>query len=173
MADKYIIEGAAFNGDGTSSAAATVAGGVGAWNTLTYFEGATPAYGSIAAGDTVYIRSKTEAGADITRTMTAALTVGSANATVANHVRWVLDGGTVWPGVSGSLTFTGTSFNSTLRQYNSLYAEIRGAWVYRPTSLSATSGFITLQEACEVKHLLFDGSLQTSNGAYVQGSAGR
>ena len=43
MADKYIIEGAAFNGDGTSSAEATVAGGVGAWNTITYFEGATPA----------------------------------------------------------------------------------------------------------------------------------
>ena len=173
MANKYIIEGAAFNGNGTSSAEATVAGGVGAWNTITYFEGATPAYGSIAAGDTVYIRSKTAAGADITRTLTAALTVGSANATVADHVRWVLDGGTVWPGVSGSLTFTGTSFNSTLRAYNSLYAEIRGAWVYRPTSLSATAGFIFLQDACEVKHLLFDGSLQTSNGTYVQGSSGR
>ena len=41
MADKYIIEGAAFNGDVPSPAEATVAGGVGgvgAWNTNTVKE---------------------------------------------------------------------------------------------------------------------------------------
>ena len=166
MANKFIIEGAAFNGDGTSSAEATVAGGVGAWNTITYFEGATPAYGSLAAGDVVYIRSKTAAGADITRTLTAALTVGSANATASDHVRWILDGGTVWGGVNGVLTLTGTSFTVTLRAYNSIQAEVRGAFVYRMTNISATSSLI-LSDACEVKHVLFDGTLQTSNGCQI------
>ena len=170
MADKFIIEGAAFNGDGTSSAAATVAGGVGAWNTITYFEGTSPAYGSIAAGDVVYIRSKTAAGADITRTLTAALNVGSANATATDHILWVLDGGTVWPGVSGICTFTGTNFSTTLRAYNRVYAEVRESLVFRLTSVSAASAILIINDACEIKHALFDASAQTSNGGYL-GSA--
>lgn len=69
MANKYIIHGATFNGDGTSSAEATSNGGVGAWNTITYFEGTAPAYGTLAAGDVVYIRSKDAGGSNITRTL--------------------------------------------------------------------------------------------------------
>lgn len=105
MANKYIIEGATYNGDGTSSAEATSNGGVGAWNTITYFEGAAPAYGSIAAGDEIYIRSKTAAGANITRTLTANTSIGSTSGTNALPVKWYVDNGSIWPGVSGTLTY--------------------------------------------------------------------
>lgn len=108
MADKFIIHGATFNGDGTSSAEATVNGGTGAWNTITYMEGAAPAYGTLAAGDRVTIRSKDAGGADITRVMGATVSLGSAAATVAAPITWVLDDGTVWPGVQGVLTYSCT-----------------------------------------------------------------
>ena len=127
MADKFIIEGAAFNGDGTSSAEATVAGGVGAWNTITYFEGATPAYGSIAAGDTVYIRSKTAAGADITRVQAAGINLGSASATAQLFITWILDNGVVWPGVDGSLVYQNTTYVLHVRSYNIVRALRKGA----------------------------------------------
>ncbi len=39
MANKYIIHGATYNGDGTTSSEAASDGAAGAWNTLTYFEG--------------------------------------------------------------------------------------------------------------------------------------
>ena len=58
MADRFIIDGATYNGDGTTSAEATVAGGVGAWNTINYTNPTTypPAYGTLPTGTTVYIR---------------------------------------------------------------------------------------------------------------------
>lgn len=175
MANKYIIEGAAFNGDGTSPDVATSNGGVGAWNTITYFEGATPAYGSIAAGDTVYIRSKTAAGADITRIISASASVGSANATATDHVKWILDGGTIWTGVSGVLTYqtagTTSNWTHTLRSYNSIYAEVRGTWVYYVTHVSATGMCLSIGDACDVKNVRFDFSAQTTNGSYI-GSSG-
>ena len=39
MPNKYIIHGATYNGNGTSSAEATSNGGVGAWNNINVFEG--------------------------------------------------------------------------------------------------------------------------------------
>lgn len=113
MADKYIIHGAAFNGDGTSSAEATADGGVGAWNTINILTGTTPSYGTLAAGDVVYIRSKTSAGADISIPYSTVLTIGSTTATAANWIDWILDDGTIWPGVDGLLTFT-TGVNAQL-----------------------------------------------------------
>lgn len=164
MANKFIIEGAAFNGDGTSSAEATVAGGVGAWNTITYFEGATPAYGSLAAGDTVYIRSKTAAGANIIRTIVAATNLGSLLATAENHIHWVLDGGNIWGGVTGTLTYSATGLSISLRENNSLEAEVRGAFVYVPTTNNTLATF-TLNNRCVVRGAMVDSSLQTTNGA--------
>jgi len=118
MANKYIIHGATYNGDGTSSAQAASNGGVGAWNTITIFEGSTPAYGSLAAGDIVYIRSKTSAGADITRTQAAAVSIGSASATSANWITWILDAGTVWSGIDGNLTYSSPGYQLYVRPYN-------------------------------------------------------
>lgn len=167
MADKFIIEGAAFNGNGTSSAEATSNGGVGAWNTITYFEGATPAYGSISPGDVIYIRSKTAAGANITRTMTATTYLGSTLATVDAPVNWILDGGTVWAGVSGQLTYTSANNHTYLRAFNRLEAEVRKAFVMTHTSVSATAGLLLVEDGTEVKHVFFDDAQATVNGSYV------
>lgn len=111
MANKYIIHGATYNGDGTSFVAASSNGGVGAWNTITYFEGAPPAYGSLAAGDVVYIRSKTAAGADITVQHPG----GGATVMLGRNgggITWIVDAGAVWAGVSGRLTLRGSNQNN-------------------------------------------------------------
>lgn len=119
MADRFIIHGAAFNGDGTTSAEAASNGGVGAWNTITYFEGTTPAYGTLPAGTTVYIRSKDAAGADITIAKTLATTLGSAAATLTAPVYWVFDAGASWSGVSGVITYSfSTQVACTTRDHN-------------------------------------------------------
>jgi len=124
MADKYIIHGATFNGDGTTSAEAASAGAAGAWNNINVLTGTAVGYGTLVAGDVVYIRSKSSAGADITLS-TSTYTLGLAAATDANRVTWVLDGGTVWSGINGTLSFSGiTEWNGiTIRAWNNLFAE--------------------------------------------------
>ena len=161
MPNKYIIEGATFNGDGTSSAAATVAGGVGAWNTISYFEGAAPAYGSIGAGDTVYIRSKTAAGANIVRALVADISLGLAAATGDNPTTWVLDGGTIWAGVSGTLTYeqTNTLHDPTVLASNHVKAEVRGALVFRLMNDVTADGTTPLRIAGIAQNVLVDASV--------------
>lgn len=141
MADKYIIHGATFNGDGTSSAAAASNGGAGAWNNLNVFEGTAPAFGTLAAGDTVYIRSKDAAGSDITRTVVAAISLGSTAATALAPIIWVLDDGAIWAGIDGTLTYTQSgSFTVTVRGANHVAARRRGALVIGTTNTNPTSG---------------------------------
>lgn len=129
MANKYIIHGATYNGDGTSSVAATSNGGVGAWNNINIFEGTAPAYGSLAAGDVIYIRSKTAAGADITRTQTAGVILGSSVGTTTNWVTWILDAGTIWPGIDGTLTYSSAYYMLSVRTGNCVVAERKYALV--------------------------------------------
>lgn len=132
MANKYIIHGAAFNGDGTASNEAASNGAAGAWNNINIFEGTTPAFGTLAAGDVVYIRSKDSSGADIVRTMTANTNVGSAAATAALPIVWILDDGTVWSGVNGVLTYR-TIATATramiVRAYNHVVSKSPGNFV--------------------------------------------
>ena len=130
MANKYIIEGATYCGDGTASNEAASAGAAGAWNDINVFEGTAPAYGTApAAGDVVYIRSKTNAGADITRTLTVDITIGSANATITNPVTWVLDNGAIWSGIDGKLRYqcSGGNYKTTVRSYNAVIAQTQSA----------------------------------------------
>lgn len=168
MADKYIRHGETYNGDGTSSAAATSNGGVGAWNTITYLEGATPAYGSIAAGDVIYIRSKDAAGADITRTRGAAnVNIGSTAATEALPITWILDSGSVWPGIDGTLEFTtsNTNYRAILRDYNKIVAERREGIVFKSTATSSIGDATTLVDSglgCLLKNVKFDYSSHTN-----------
>lgn len=133
MPDKFIRQGATFNGDGTTSALATSNGGVGAWNNINVFQGTTPAFGTLGAGDTVYIRSKDEAGADIYTTQSSNITLGAAAATANGPVTWVHDAGTVWPGIAGTLTYhrASTSFTLVVRAYNRVICEA-------PRSIDAT-----------------------------------
>jgi hypothetical protein len=124
MANKYLIHGAAFNGDGTSSAEATSDGGTGAWNNINIFQGTAPTYGTLAAGDVVFIRSKSAAGADISVTTAVAMSIGSAAATETAPITWVIDPGVVWPGVSGTVRYDGTArIAITIRDWNNIKAK--------------------------------------------------
>lgn len=142
MANKYIIHGATYCGDGTASNEAASAGAAGAWNDINVFEGTAPAYGTApAAGDTVSIRSKTSAGANITRTLAASISVGSSSATVGAPIAWILDNGSVWSGIDGILTYTNASnYVVTVRKYNIIKAMTRGNLVIINTSTGQSTG---------------------------------
>ena len=124
MADKYIIHGATFNGDGSSSAAAASNGGVGAWNNINVFQGTAPGFGTLAGGDVVYVRSKDNAGADITVNTGTAMLLGSTAATELAPITWVIDHGVVWPGVTGTVQYNGTArIAITIRDWNNIKAK--------------------------------------------------
>lgn len=145
MADKYIIHGETYNGDGTSSAAAASNGAAGAWNNINVLTGTAPAYGSLDAGDVVRVRSKTAGGADITITVSAAhVNIGKSGLT-GTPVVWVLDDGTTWPGIAGVLTFnvTGTWYSVITLPFNEFDAMTQDA--IRVVYAGATSGNATLQ----------------------------
>lgn len=152
MADKFIIHGATFNGDGTSSAEAASDGAAGAWNNINILTGTTPAFGVLAAGDVVYIRSKTSAGAniDVALSTTAETLLGSAAATLTAPIRWVLDGGAVWPGVDGALNFTIASGNYplTVMANNVVVASRRDAiYYYSPSTGNGYSRGVQLADS--------------------------
>lgn len=145
MANKYIIHGATYNGDGTSSAEATSNGGVGAWNSINILTGAATGYGSIAAGDVVYIRSKSAAGADLSITSASGIQIGSSVATTSAWVTWVLDDGTVWPGIVGTLSVTGTAnvAQISVKTYNEIVSKKRLNWKLRTTATTANFVFVS------------------------------
>lgn len=167
MADKYIWHGATFSGDGTSPNAATSDGGVGAWNNINISEGTAPAFGTLVAGDTVYIRSKDAAGADITRTMTAAVNFGSTAATVVAFITWVIDNGVVWPGVDGTITYTHASnFLFTIRANNRLVCRRRGAHRLINTAANPAAGAFLLALSGEAFGIGIDASAKTGTNEY-------
>lgn len=173
MADRYIIHGATFNGDGTSSAAASSNGGVGAWNNINILEGTAPAFGTLAAGDTVYIRSKDAAGADITRTMTAPLSMGSAAATAGAFITWIIDDGTVWPGFDGVVTYSHASTHAiTIRIYNRVVARRRGRFVMRNTSANQSAGTTMFIVLGELINPVIDWSAKTGTGECIAAQLG-
>lgn len=169
MANKYIIHNATYNGDGTSPDPATSNGGVGAWNSITYFEGATPAYGSLYAGDVVYIRSKSAAGADITRTQTAITYLGSAGATPSNWITWVLDDGTIWPGIAGELKYSTTTYRLEVRSYNHVIA--KNKYALSQTCTTADTGntrLLDLKEPSRLDGILLNwSSITTGHGPHL------
>ena len=170
MANKYIIHGATYCGDGTASNEAASAGAVGAWNDINVFEGSAPAYGALAAGDVVAIRSKTSAGANITRTLAANATIGSSAGTAAAPVTWVLDGGTVWPGVSGTLTYScGGGYVVIMRPYNRFFADVADSLVILENNAAASyKSYQLLSNGIHTKNLLVDFSLLcSSDGSFV------
>lgn len=172
MADKYLIHGATYCGDGTTSAEAASNGAAGAWNNINVLEGTAPAYGSLAAGDTVYIRSKTSAGADITRTLGAAVTLGSATATDAVWITWVLDGGTIWAGINGTLTYEApSSYSVNLTNYNRYVSEVEDSLVIRDTSTTANKVILHLKNYTVAENLFVDISPNTSGySSYITSS---
>ena len=151
MADKYLIFGATYNGDGTTSAEAASAGAAGAWNQESILTGTAPAFGSLDAGDVVKIRSKTGAGADADKTITlaASVTLGSSAGTFAAPIVWELDDGTTWSGVDGTLTIT-TSANThvvTLRDGNIYRARNKHRWVLEWTHATPADVYLVMAGA--------------------------
>lgn len=171
MAIKYGIFGAAFNGDGTTSSEAGSDGAAAAWKidqaAGSILEGTTPTYGSIAAGDVVYIRSKTGNGANanISVTIGANKTYGNASGTAANPITWILDDGTVWSGVNGTLTYTtASSFGHTLRAGNRFVARTRNNWIIENTQATlGISGWAAISGV--VDGIMFNLPNRTGSGA--------
>lgn len=142
MPDKYIFHGATFNGDGTSSAAAASNGGVGAWNNINIFQGTAPSFGTLAAGDRVFVRTKDAAGAEITVGAGTAMTLGSLAATDTAPITWVFDNGAVWPGVSGQVRYqTTASVTITVADWNNIKAYNHNL-EFGTTFLGSTNQFI-------------------------------
>lgn len=174
MANKYIRHGETFCGNGTTSSIATTNGGVGAWNNINVLEGTAPAFGALAAGDVVYIRSKDNAGANITRTLSASATLGSTAGTIGAWVTWILDAGTVWTGINGILTYSaGSSFVVGLTDYNRYISEAYEALVIYEANSSANGKQYQLGRFCTIKNALIDLSFATlSGGAGMSGVNG-
>lgn len=171
MANKYIIQSATYCGDGTASNEAASAGAAGAWNNINVFEGTAPAYGTApAAGDVVYIRSKTSAGADITRTLTASIVLGSSAATAENWITWIIDNGSVWPGINGVLAYNCPStYDVGTRGYNRFVARTQDSLAFVQTNTNA-SQISTFHPSSyfEAENILVDQSLNTTGYAAME-----
>lgn len=170
MANKYIIHGATYCGNGLASTEAASAGAAGAWNDINVFEGAPPAYGTApASGDVVYIRSKTSVGADITRTNSSGSPVylGSATATANNPITWIIDDGTIWPG-AGVLKYQ-TSVNTnriSFRANNFFKSTLNNLrFATTQTSESAGDGYPWVEVHGVVEGLHFDTRTYTNTVA--------
>lgn len=119
--------GASINTSSAGSGTHT-ARGSGAWNSINILEGTTPAFGSLSNGDVVYIRSKDAGGANITRTMAANTSLGKASLTTGQKVRWVLDAGSVWSGIAGTLTYKRTAGGYALTARSGNNVECQAAY---------------------------------------------
>ncbi|MCU0989208.1 MAG: hypothetical protein MUE63_06420 [Xanthomonadales bacterium] len=179
MADRYLILGATYNGDGTSASEAASNGDAGAWNQQSIITGTAPTYGTLSADDVVYIRSKTGGGANanITIALSAATTIGSANGTAASPVKWVIDQGEKWSGVVGSLWFTASaaSYSLTFRAHNHWRCADKDNFGYRLTTSAATDGHVYLADNVSLIGFTREatGTLTTYMGMIESVSAGQ
>ena len=165
MANKYIRHGETFNGDGTTSAAATNNGGVGAWNTITYLEGTTPAFGALVDGDTVYVRSQDAANANISRTLAASVSLGNAVATAGAFITWIIDNGLIWSGIDGTITYTSAStWVVTNRQYNRIVSKTPNSFIVKNTSTNQSAGTTMCINNGEMVNTKFDWTAKTGPG---------
>lgn len=167
MANRYFIFSAAFNGDGTTSSEAASNGAAGAWNQTSILTGTAPTYGTLSAGDTVYIRSKTGNGANanISFAMSGAQVIGSSNGTSASWVHWVLDSNSIWSGVDGTMTFTcGSAASATVRSYNYLTCMKQDSWIIQETTAASNKNTLTTNTESGIGPLLVD--LSAANAAH-------
>ena len=150
MANKYLIHGATFNGDGTTSSEAASAWAAWAWNHIDIIAGTAVWFGSISAWDVIFIRSKTWNGANenVTYAPWAAKNYGSSAGTVANPVVWVLDNGDVWSWIDGTLTVTGTTsaHTNTFLDYNDWHSQTKWNLKFENTSTTPTFGQMTFNK---------------------------
>lgn len=169
MANKYLIHGATYDGDGTASNEAASAGAAGAWNNINKLTGTTPTYGAVNNGDTVHIRSKTSGGADITVSVSGSTNIGKSGLTAGQRVRWELDNGTIWSGIDGTLTFTKSSDVAlNLLAYNTLEAKSQDKVLFNfSTITSSTTAFVQINDGSVLRKARLDNSALT--GSYGTG----
>jgi len=104
MATFYCIHGATFNGDGTSTAEATVAGGVGAFSdAIACLDGTEPVL-TVAAKPYTVIFKTNHLGADITIITAGDFTIAYGVGR-SNKLTYIFDDGTYWVGEGGVFTF--------------------------------------------------------------------
>lgn len=133
MTDKYVDISATYNGDGTASNQAASDGASGAWNDIINVMEGTPGYGSLDAGDVVYVR--TYNSGDLTVVMSGSVTLTSA-ATQDDPIVFVFDDGNVWS-TGGTLTF---QQSSTYGWHWSDHIIIRASYSFNDTTNIYTSG---------------------------------
>lgn len=168
MANRYLIHGATYCGDGTASNEAASAGAAGAWNNTNILTGTTPPYGTLSAGDTVYIRSKSSAGADLTITASALTYLGNSAALAASPITWILDNGSVWAGIDGTLTFSSAnvSYYFYLRNYNILVSKTQDAIRVVYTATTASGGYLfRLGVGAQATNIKLDTTAKTGTAA--------
>lgn len=157
MANKYVYHGATFDGDGTSPNPATSNGGVGAWNNLKSVLEGNITYGSLSPGDKVYIRSKDASDSNFSILFSNAIAVGVPGV-ANNHVFYIIDNGSVWGGVDGTVTIQFNA-NITLGDYTVWIAKRKGALVFEQINSSQYDMYFRYGLA---KNVVF-----ITNGAYL------
>lgn len=150
MANRYIIDSALFNGDGTTTAEAASAGAAGAWNHIDIIAGTATGFGTLSAGDVVYIRSKTGAGLNLNVTYNplAAKNYGSSSGTSASPITWILDNGIVWSGINGTLTLTASTsaMTQTFVNFNDFIANTPYNFIVEHTAASPSFNYLTFNQ---------------------------
>lgn len=106
MATKYIIEGAAFDGDGTTSSVAASDGAAGAWNDFEAVLEGTQTYGSYGAGDVIYCATN-DGTSDLGVTMSSSSITSQTFNDADTTVTLIFDDGTN-VGSAGTFTITRT-----------------------------------------------------------------
>ena len=158
MADKYVDVSATYNGDGTTKDQASSDGGVGAWNSLIDVWNGGPTYGSIAAGDHVYIRANNqEESVGGSFTMNA---VGSVDAPVV----WELDDGSIWSGDTGTFTLFWTSnYDVTLASYNNLISPAIDKFILENRYNDYNRGTIQFYQGSYYKNIVYQDATSVTN----------
>lgn len=166
MANKYLIQGATYCGDGTASNEAASAGATGAWNNANVITGTAPAYGSLGVNDVVYCRSKTSAGADVTISTGVNANIGKASQTGNDRVHWIIDGGTVWSGVNGAWTFAlSSSVAWTVLAGNAVEAMTQDKLAFTGYAGGHSSNMLIISANAELIRPLIDNTANTYFGA--------
>lgn len=177
--------GASINFSGTPSGTANCTT-TGAWNHIDIFlgsvavntiTGGTQGGGSIVAGDVIYIRSKTEAGANITSTLSGStgLSMGNTAGTLTAPLTWIIDGGTIWTDISGTIfcenntVLNGVGHGSV--RNNNIIAEVAGALHFKALG-GATGPAFSQGGNSFCRNALFDSSTRSTEGCQLFAQSG-
>jgi hypothetical protein len=161
MANKYVDVSATYNGDGTLSTPAASAGAAGAWNDFANAFKGTPAYGALANGDVVYVRTN-DGTSDLSYTISAVSLTSVTGTNPDSPIRFVFDAGVVWAN-SGTFTiFLSNSLSSIITIKN--YVELEGNFHLNHLYAGATaiSGFLFNFERCILRGGKITNGVQTT-----------